>query len=131
MFSFPPLLLVMIGGAVGSGLRYAVGLVALRNFGTSYPVGTLIVNLVGGFCMGLLAGLLSRGALAGGHGEPLRLFVGVGLLGGFTTFSAFSLESANMLMRGQPVLAAAYAVCSVAGSVLMLLLGLTLARVVA
>jgi len=131
MFSLPPLLLVMIGGAIGSGFRYQVGQVALRNMGPGYPYGTLVVNLVGGFCMGILAGFLAKAPLIGAPGEPLRIFLGVGVLGGFTTFSAFSLESANMLIRGQPVLAAAYAVCSVAGSVLALFAGLGVTRVLA
>lgn len=131
MPSFPPLLLVALGGAFGSAFRYQVGLIAVRNLGSGYPYGTLIVNMIGGFCMGLLAGALARAPLIGAVGEPLRLLIGVGVLGGFTTFSAFSLETANMLLRGQPVLAAAYAVASVAGSVLMLFVGLLTMRALA
>jgi len=77
--------------------------------------------------MGILAGSLVR-QFTPEQGEPLRLLLGVGVLGGFTTFSAFSLETANMLIRGQTTLAAAYAVSSVAGSVLLLLVGLYLTR---
>lgn len=116
----------MAGGAVGAGFRYHIGTVALQNLGPAFPWGTWLVNLLGGLLMGILAGTLTRYTTV--QGEPLRLFLGVGVLGGFTTFSAFSLETANMLMRGQSVAAAAYAVSSVAGSVLMLFLGLMLVR---
>ena len=125
---FPPILLVMIGGAFGAGFRYHVGTVALRNLGPGYPWGTWIVNLVGGLMMGILAGTLAR--ITSSEGEPLRLFAGVGVLGGFTPFSAFSLETTSMLMRGEAIGAATYAVASVAGSVLMLFLGLFLVRAI-
>lgn len=118
------LLLVMAGGALGSGARYGVGRAALAAFGPSYPWGTLAVNLLGGFAMGLLAGLVSRMASA----EEWRLLLGVGLLGGFTTFSAFSLEMVNMIERGAPGTAAGYAMLSVIGSVAALFAGLALIR---
>jgi fluoride exporter len=121
-----PILLVMTGGAIGAGFRYHIGTVALQNLGPGFPWGTWLVNLIGGLLMGILAGTLARYTSV--EGEPLRLFLGVGVLGGFTTFSAFSLETANMLMRGQSVAAAAYSVSSVAGSVLMLFVGLLLVR---
>jgi CrcB protein len=121
----PPIFLVMIGGAIGAGFRYHIGSVALRNLGPGFPWGTWIVNLLGGLLMGVLAGTLSRAPI---EGEPLRLFLGVGVLGGFTTFSAFSLEMFNMLSRGQYAIAGAYAVSSVAGSVMFLVIGLYLAR---
>ena len=98
----------MIGGAIGAGFRYHVGTVALRNLGPGFPWGTWIVNLMGGLLMGVLAGLLMR-QFSPAEGEPLRLLMGVGVLGGFTTFSAFSLEAANMVLRGQVMLALAYA----------------------
>ncbi|WP_442680680.1 fluoride efflux transporter CrcB [Sphingomonas sp. ASY06-1R] len=126
----PPLLLVMIGGAIGAGFRYQVGNAALRNLGPGFPWGTWIVNLLGALLMGILAGLLAR-QFSPADGEPLRLFIGVGVLGGFTTFSAFSLEAVNMLLRGQIVLAVAYAVSSVAGSIMMLLVGLFATRAIA
>ena len=125
----PPYIPVMIGGAIGAGFRYHIGSVALRNLGPAFPWGTLLVNLLGGLLMGVLAGTLARSFTAN-EGEPLRLFLGVGVLGGFTTFSAFSLETANMLIRGQAVTAAVYALASVAGSVLMLFVGLLLTRAV-
>ena len=124
----PPLFLVMLGGAIGAGFRYHIGTVALRNLGPGFPFGTWIVNLLGGLLMGVLAGVVARAPVSG---EPLRLFLGVGVLGGFTTFSAFSLESYNMLIRGDYVIAGAYAVSSVAGSVMMLFVGLALGRVIA
>jgi CrcB protein len=122
----PNILLVMAGGALGAGLRYLVGLGALRLFGPGFPWGTWLVNLAGGLAMGLLAGWL---ALRGSDSdEPLRLLIGVGVLGGFTTFSAFSLEMFNMLARGESALALAYAVSSVAGSVIALWTGVWLVR---
>ena len=124
----PPLFLVMLGGAIGAGFRYHIGTVALRNLGPGFPFGTWIVNLLGGLLLGVLAAVVARAPIPG---EPLRLFLGVGVLGGFTTFSAFSLESYNMLIRGDYVIAGAYAVSSVAGSVMMLFVGLALGRVIA
>ena len=121
----PPLLLVMLGGAIGAGFRYHVSLVALRNMGPGFPWGTFIVNLIGGLLMGILAGNLAREA---DGGEPLRLVLGVGVLGGFAPFSAFSLETYNMLIRGDGALAASYAFSSVVGATLLLAAGLWLTR---
>lgn len=121
----PSLFLVMFGGAIGAGFRYHLGRVALQQMGPGFPWGTWIANLLGGLLMGVLAGTLSR-MIDGG--EPLRLFLGVGVLGGFTTFSAFSLETYNMLTRGEYMMGAIYAVSSVVGSVLMLFLGIMLTR---
>ena len=120
-------LLVMLGGAIGSAARYLVGNLTLDWFGPAFPWGTLAVNLVGGFLMGGLAGILAR---AGGA-EHIRLLIGVGVLGGFTTFSAFSLDAARMIERGQGSVAAIYALVSVLGSVLALFAGLYLVRAVA
>lgn len=121
----PPLLLVMIGGAIGAGFRYQISRIALQQLGPAFPWGTWIINLLGGFLMGVLAGTLAREV---DGGEPLRLLLGVGVLGGFTTFSAFSLETFNMLQRGDHLLAASYAVSSVAGSVLLLVCGVYVTR---
>jgi CrcB protein len=123
----PPIIFVLLGGAIGAGFRYQISAVAMRNLGPNFPWGTWIINLLGGLLMGILAGSLAK-QFTPDQGEPLRLLLGVGVLGGFTTFSAFSLETANMLIRGQTVLAATYAVSSVAGSVLLLLVGLLLMR---
>lgn len=118
----------MLGGAIGSGFRYQVGRFALQQLGPDYPWGTWAVNLAGGFLMGMLAGWLARSS---DGGESFRLFLGVGVLGGFTTFSAFSLETFSMIARGDHFGAAAYAVSSVVGAVLMLFLGIGVMRVAA
>lgn len=120
-----PLVFVMIGGALGSGARYLTGRAALSLFGPNYPYGTLAVNLTGGLLMGALAGVLARAA---GTGEAWRLFVGVGVLGGFTTFSSFSLDVVTMIERGAAGTAFAYALLSVVGSVLALFAGLMMTR---
>jgi CrcB protein len=121
----PNLLLVMLGGAIGAGLRYGVGLAAVRRLGAGFPWGTLLVNLAGGLGAGLLLGFLIA---RGGSADPWRLFLGVGLLGGFTTFSAFSAETAYMLQRGDFGLAGLYTLVSVAGGLALLFAGLWLAR---
>jgi CrcB protein len=127
----PSLFLVMGGGAIGSGLRFLVGRAAAALFGSTFPVGTLAVNLIGGLCMGLLVGMLARGLPLAEAGEPLRLLLGVGVLGGFTTFSAFTLETVDMLQAGHALAAAGYVLASVAGAVAALFLGLAAARVLA
>jgi CrcB protein len=115
------LLLVALGGGVGAAARYLVG----RGFGGAW-MGTLTVNLVGGLLMGLLAGWLAgRGE---GDQERWRLLLGVGLLGGFTTFSAFSLETAQMLERRAYGEAFAYTAASVVLSIAALFAGLVVAR---
>ena len=121
----PNLLLVMLGGALGAGARHLVGRATLDLWGPAFPWGTLAVNLLGGFLMGLLAGSLAR---IGQGGEQWRLLLGVGVLGGFTTFSAFSLETVTLLERGQFGLAIGYILASVAGAVAALALGLALPR---
>lgn len=121
-------LIVMLGGAIGAGLRFQVGRVTMRAFGPAFPWGTLIVNISGGLLIGLLAGTLAR---VGHANEPWRLFLGVGVLGGFTTFSAFSLETFGMIERGQYALAAAYIVASVAGALAGLAGGILFLRAVA
>lgn len=121
-----PLLLVMAGGAVGAGARHLVGRTTVTLFGPAFPWGTLTVNLVGGLLMGLLAGTLART----GGSESWRLLLGTGVLGGFTTFSAFSLDVVTIAERGQLGLAALYILGSVAGAIVALVGGLALARTV-
>ncbi|MEJ7927857.1 fluoride efflux transporter CrcB [Sphingobium sp. AN641] len=119
--------LVMVGGAVGAALRYQVGRLGSALLAPGFPWATLAVNVIGGFAMGLLAGGLARMSM----GEPWRLLLGVGVLGGFTTFSAFSLETMLMLQRGQMGLAFIYVLASVIGSVAALFVGLSILRSVA
>jgi CrcB protein len=120
------LLLVGAGGAAGAVARYLLGVQALRYLGSAWPYGTFAANVLGGFLMGLLAGVL---ALRGGAGqESWRLLLGVGALGGFTTFSAFSLEVALMVERRALGQAFAYSLGSVVLAVAALFAGLMLAR---
>jgi len=118
------LFLVMAGGALGAGARHLASRAALAIAGPGLPVGTLAINVAGGLLMGVLAGLLARTTA----GEPWRLFLGVGVLGGFTTFSAFSLDAVLLAERGQWVAAVGYVLASVVGSIAALVAGLTLAR---
>lgn len=118
-------ILVMAGGAIGSALRYHAGKIFLSLFGNGWPLGTLFVNVFGGLVMGLFTGWLT---LRGGAAEPMRLLVAVGVLGGFTTFSSFSLETMMMIERGALASAASYIVVSVIASVGALALGLAAAR---
>lgn len=104
------ILLVALGGAIGSVARYGVGVGAARLFGLAFPWGTLIVNVVGGLIMGALA------ARIGPDHETQRLLFGVGVLGGFTTFSTFSLESVRLLQTDAK-LALLYILASVVLSV--------------
>jgi CrcB protein len=115
------LVLVALGGALGSGLRHLVNLAALRLIGPGFPWGTLTVNIAGGF-------LLAR--RFGGSAE-LRLFVATGVLGGFTTFSAFSLDVAVLYERGAVVQAFAYVAASVIVAIAALFLGMWLAKTLA
>ena len=120
------LLIVGLGGALGSMARYGAGLAAARLApGAAWPWATLSVNVIGGLLMGLLVGWLAQ---RGQGGESLRLFAAVGVLGGFTTFSAFSLETVLMIERRQFGLAAAYVALSVILACAALFLGLLIAR---
>jgi fluoride exporter len=124
-------LVVALGGGVGAWLRHTVGQVFLAQLGprlaTAFPWSTLTVNILGSFAMGLLVGWLAR---HGHGGENWRLFLGVGVLGGFTTFSAFSLEFALLVERGASAHAILYAMVSVTGAVAGLFAGLALMRAV-
>ena len=119
------LLYVMLGGALGAGARHLVGRLMLSLFGAAFPYGTLTVNLLGGLAMGLLAGSLLR---LGASGEAWRLFLGVGILGGFTTFSSFSLDAVALVERGAWAVAIGYVLLSVGGAIAALFGGLALAR---
>jgi CrcB protein len=118
-------LVVFIGGGVGSMLRHGVNVICGRLFGTGFPFGTYTVNITGSIVMGLLAGYF---AFKGEASQAWRLFFMTGILGGYTTFSAFSLDSALLFERGQMGLAAFYIIASVALSIAGLFAGLALVR---
>ena len=123
--SVQQVVLVAAGGAIGASLRHLVGVALLRLAGRNFPWGTLTVNVVGCLAMGVFIGLIARRLDAS---NELRLFVASGILGGFTTFSAFSLDFAALWERGALLAALVYVVSSVLGSLLALFLGLWLAR---
>lgn len=115
--------LVALGGALGSAARYLLNAGALRAFGPGFPVATMAVNVVGSFVMGLLVV-----ALAHLGGQRLAPFLMTGILGGFTTFSAFSLDAVTLWERGQAVAAAGYVAGSVVLSLGALVAGMAAAR---
>lgn len=118
-------LLVFIGSGIGGMCRHGVGLLALRWFGSGFPFGTLAINVAGSFLIGIVA---EYWAIKSGLPQPVRLFLTTGIMGGFTTFSTFSLETALLWERGQPWLAAAYVTASVALGIGALFLALWLIR---
>ena len=119
---------VAFGGAIGAVLRYQLGRFMTHWLGanavTAFPFATLAANTIGSLLMGVLAGVLVKN----GGSEQLRLFVGVGLLGGFTTFSAFSLEMVLLIERGQFLFALLYVMLSIALGIVGLFVGLNLVR---
>lgn len=121
------LFLVVLGGAIGAGLRHGVNIGAMRLFGTGFPWGTFTVNVVGSFLIGAFAAWFAfRGD---SHTtQSLRLFLTTGILGGFTTFSAFSLDFALLFERGDAMLGAVYVAASVAVSLLAIFAGLWVVR---
>lgn len=119
------LVLIAAGGGLGACLRYLTGMAALRWFGPNFPWGTLAVNIIGSFLMGIIAELIIRRF---GADADLRLFLMTGLLGGYTTFSAFSLDAVLLMERGALTVAMGYILLNVIGAILALVLGLALAR---
>ena len=124
-----PMLIVFIGAGIGGALRHAVNVCCARYCGTAFPWGTLTVNVVGGLAMGLIAGWF---ALRAGEGwsQHARLFLTTGILVGFTTFSAFSLDTMLLYERGQLGLAVLYVLASVVLAVGAVAAGLALIRTV-
>ena len=118
-------LLVFIGGGIGTAMRHGVNVAFARWFGTSFPFHTLFENVSGSLVMGLLAGYF---AFRGGASQDLRLFLTTGILGGYTTFSAFSLDTVLLWERGQWSLATVYVLVSVLASIFGLVLGLAIVR---
>jgi CrcB protein len=119
-------LAVFVGGGLGSIVRYAVGLMFLQRFGPGFPYGTLAINLLGSFAIGVVAELASTRAVA--MGPTLRLFFTVGVLGGFTTFSTFAYEAVTLAGERLTGPAAAYVALSVAGGILAAFAGMAAVR---
>ncbi|MFZ5790918.1 MAG: fluoride efflux transporter CrcB [Pseudomonadota bacterium] len=118
-------LIVFLGAGIGGALRHGTNLLAARLLGTDFPFGTLAVNIVGSLAMGLLAAYF---AFKGDSSQHWRLFLTTGVLGGYTTFSTFSLDTAFLWERGEVFLAALYVGASVAAAILGLFFGLWLMR---
>ena len=118
-------LVVFIGAGIGGSVRHGVNMGVARLLGTHFPAHTLVINVVGSLTMGLVAGWFAMKGGATGH---MRLFLATGVLGGFTTFSAFSLDAVLLWERHEPLLAALYVGGSVATSIAGLILGLWLMR---
>jgi CrcB protein len=118
-------LLVFVGGGIGASLRHLINVTCAKCIGVEFPWGTFIINITGSIVMGLIAGYL---AFRGEASQAWRLFLMTGILGGYTTFSAFSLDTALLYERGALGLAAAYVLGSVILSIAGLFAGLWLIR---
>ncbi len=118
-------IIVFLGAGIGGALRHGVNVTSLRAFGAGFPIGTLAVNVGGSLVMGMVAGWFAQRA---GASQDMRLFLATGVLGGFTTFSAFSLDAVLLWERGRSAAAAGYVVASVVLSIAALVLGLVLVR---
>lgn len=119
------ILLAAVGGAIGSVLRYLVGVFTLRWFGPAFPWGTLAVNIVGSFIIGLMVEMIARRFNAS---MELRVFIVTGIIGGFTTWSSFSLDTMVLFERGAIAAAAAYVIGSLVLSFAAVFAGLALGR---
>lgn len=120
-------LIVFLGGGLGAALRHGINLAAFRLVGTAFPYGTMFINVAGSLAMGLITEYF---ALKSGMPQHWRLFLTTGILGGFTTFSAFSLEAALLYERGQLAGAAIYVVASVVLAIGALFAGLAIVRAI-
>ena len=112
--------LVFVGGGLGASLRHAVNMICARCIGTGFPYGTFIINITGSTVMGLIAGYL---AFKGEASQPWRLFLMTGILGGYTTFSSFSLQTLNLIRAGDMLGAAGNVVISVVACMLAVWIG--------
>ena len=119
------ILAIAVGGAIGAVARHLFAAQAMRIAGAGFPWGILLVNIVGSLAMGVLAELFAQ---KWGASLEMRAFLTVGILGGFTTFSAFSLDTALLIERGQVMAAALYVAASAAGAIAALFVGLYLVR---
>ncbi|KRA45789.1 fluoride efflux transporter CrcB [Devosia sp. Root635] len=124
-----PFLLVGAGGAIGAMSRYGVSVLVGRAWPMSFPLATMLVNILGSLAMGLFVGVMAR--LLPTWQNEARLFLAVGLLGGFTTFSSFSLDAIVLIERGEMLQATAYVLLSVVLCLIGLYLGLLVTRGVA
>jgi len=118
-------LIVFLGGGLGAALRHGINIAVARLLGTAFPYGTLLINITGSFIMGLVAAYF---AFRGDASQHWRLFLTTGILGGYTTFSAFSLDAALLYERGEIGIAALYVIASVVLSIVGLFAGLALVR---
>jgi CrcB protein len=121
------ILAVAIGGAIGSVARYLVAIGVGRAFGTNFPWGTLIINVTGSFLIGAFAGLF---ALKWDLPQAMRIFLTVGICGGYTTFSTFSLDAFYLMERGEIFAAGGYMIASVVLSVAALVAAMQLVRLI-
>ena len=120
-------LVVFIGGGIGAALRHGVNRAAMAYLGTGFPYGTFFVNIAGGLLMGVLAETF---LVKGGGSQEFRLFLTTGILGGFTTFSAFSLEAALMWQRSDYAALGTYVIGSVLLSIAALFVGMAVVRAI-
>lgn len=123
------ILAVAIGGAIGSVMRYAVGFAFLQRFGPGFPWGTAVINVTGSFAIGIVAEIATTRAI--GMSPFLRLLLMTGILGGYTTFSTFSLDTTTLFGERAQMLAIAYALGSVVVGILAAYAGIILARALA
>jgi len=119
---------VFLGGGLGAALRHGINLAAARTIGTAFPYGTLFINVLGSLCMGLIVEYF---ALKSGLSQRWLLFITTGILGGFTTFSTFSLDTALLYERGELAAAALYVIASVAVAIAALFAGMAVVRALA
>lgn len=119
-------LIVFVGGGLGAVSRYLTGLAFLQRFGPGFPFGTLTINLAGCFLIGVIAEMAQTRAF--GVGSGMRLFLVVGFLGGFTTFSSFAYETVTLTGEALSVSAIIYVLASVAGGIVSAFAGIVLAR---